>query len=182
MTQRSVRSSNKGQSASSCPGDVAAHVEHAVGFVELETVATGAKVLDLRLGGGLPALVVAVHRPDLSLTLLDGHPSVESPSFVMPFDSWIWCAPCRWWAVGQRRLHETPTSVSSSTSLSPGRSKPCGDCRMRRRLPSPRCSGFFVSEPMGSEDRGRLRALLLRVGPGLHARPHDRDDQGAEPV
>ena len=56
------------------PGDVAAHVEHAAGFVEvLESVATGAKVLDLGSGGGLPGLVVAVHRPDLSLTLLDAN-------------------------------------------------------------------------------------------------------------
>ena len=51
------------------PGDLEEHIEHATGW--LAVIPSGTKVLDLGSGGGLPGLVVAAHRPDVVLTLLD---------------------------------------------------------------------------------------------------------------
>jgi 16S rRNA (guanine527-N7)-methyltransferase len=52
------------------PGPVAFHVEHARAYLPaLEGVAGAA--LDLGAGGGIPGLVLAVERPDLTWTFLD---------------------------------------------------------------------------------------------------------------
>jgi 16S rRNA (guanine527-N7)-methyltransferase len=52
------------------PGPVRAHVEHSRGFLgALESV--GGRVVDLGSGGGVPGLIIAVARPDLTLVLLD---------------------------------------------------------------------------------------------------------------
>lgn len=51
------------------PRDLLPHIEHARHFGD--HLDTGSRVLDLGSGGGLPGLVLAVHRPDLVLTLLD---------------------------------------------------------------------------------------------------------------
>lgn len=52
------------------PGDVMFHVEHARGFAAL-LGAEPARVIDLGAGGGVPGLVVAMERPEHSITLLD---------------------------------------------------------------------------------------------------------------
>lgn len=51
------------------PGPIPGHVEHALGFEP--SLGPGFRVVDLGSGGGVPGLVLAVARPDLSLTLLD---------------------------------------------------------------------------------------------------------------
>lgn len=54
------------------PGPVEEHVEHAAGFLEaLAGVPSGSLVVDLGSGGGVPGLIVAEARSDLSLVLLD---------------------------------------------------------------------------------------------------------------
>lgn len=53
-------------------GDLVFHVEHARGYGALLPADTRS-VLDLGSGGGLPGLVVASDRPDLSVTLLDAN-------------------------------------------------------------------------------------------------------------
>lgn len=54
------------------PGPIDAAVEHAGWFVEaLQPLAAGSTVVDLGSGGGLPGLVLAAQRPDLSLLLID---------------------------------------------------------------------------------------------------------------
>lgn len=54
------------------PGPVLDHVEHAERFVgALEGLPSGAEILDLGSGGGLPGLVIADRRPDLRMVLLD---------------------------------------------------------------------------------------------------------------
>lgn len=45
-------------------------IEHARGFLEALEGVTG-RVVDLGSGGGVPGLVIAQHRPDLQLTLVD---------------------------------------------------------------------------------------------------------------
>jgi 16S rRNA (guanine527-N7)-methyltransferase len=45
-------------------------IEHAQAFVEALAATTGT-VLDLGTGAGVPGLVIAAHRPDLHITLLD---------------------------------------------------------------------------------------------------------------
>lgn len=53
-------------------GSIEDAVAHATHFVDaLVTVPTGASVIDLGSGGGLPGLVVAEARPDLHVVLLD---------------------------------------------------------------------------------------------------------------
>lgn len=52
------------------PGPVMFHVEHAMGFVDL--LGPGGRVLDLGSGGGVPGLVLARHRSDLEVVLVDG--------------------------------------------------------------------------------------------------------------
>ena len=54
------------------PGPVRDHIEHAEKFVRaLEGVPAGARILDLGSGGGVPGLIIADRRPDLSVVLLD---------------------------------------------------------------------------------------------------------------
>lgn len=62
------------------PGSVASHIDHALGFVTLlddvapppiDATSPRIRVLDLGSGGGLPGLVIATHRPDVDLVLLD---------------------------------------------------------------------------------------------------------------
>ncbi len=52
------------------PGRVAAHIEHAAGFLRALGSVDGT-VLDLGSGGGVPGLVIAVARPDLTVVLMD---------------------------------------------------------------------------------------------------------------
>ena len=51
------------------PGDLRGHIENAEAW--LDVIPPDAAVLDLGSGGGLPGLVIAERRPDVSLTLLD---------------------------------------------------------------------------------------------------------------
>lgn len=51
------------------PGPVRDHVAHATEFGPL--IEEGARVLDLGSGGGVPGLVLARRRPDLTVTLVD---------------------------------------------------------------------------------------------------------------
>ena len=53
------------------PGPVAFHVEHARAYLPLLDGVAGA-ALDLGAGGGVPGLVLAAERPDLTWTFLDG--------------------------------------------------------------------------------------------------------------
>lgn len=54
------------------PGPIDDHLRHARGFVAaLEEIPSGATVIDLGSGGGVPGLVVGEARPDLHLVLLD---------------------------------------------------------------------------------------------------------------
>lgn len=54
------------------PGPVLDHIEHADRFVRaLDGVPAGARILDLGSGGGVPGLVIAARRPDLTVVLLD---------------------------------------------------------------------------------------------------------------
>ena len=53
------------------PGPVTFHVEHARAYLPLLDGVAGA-ALDLGAGGGVPGLVLAAERPDLSWTFLDG--------------------------------------------------------------------------------------------------------------
>lgn len=52
------------------PGPLSFHVEHARAYLPALASVAGA-VCDLGAGGGVPGLVLAVERPDLSFTLLD---------------------------------------------------------------------------------------------------------------
>lgn len=51
------------------PGDPAVHIRNALGFAG--AIGTGASVVDLGSGGGVPGLALLVHRPDLRVVLLD---------------------------------------------------------------------------------------------------------------
>lgn len=51
------------------PGDVEAHIDHAIGYIDL--IPSNSRVLDLGSGGGVPGLVLAVTRRDCRFTLLD---------------------------------------------------------------------------------------------------------------
>jgi len=54
------------------PGDIRTHVHHAAAFLPgLEEAGPQQTVLDLGSGGGVPGLVLAVRRPDLSFILVD---------------------------------------------------------------------------------------------------------------
>jgi 16S rRNA (guanine527-N7)-methyltransferase len=56
------------------PGDVARHLEHARGFVEVATAALGgppARAADLGTGGGVPGLVLAVCWPASEVSLVE---------------------------------------------------------------------------------------------------------------
>tara|TARA_Y100001960_G_scaffold207201_1_gene216340 strand:- start:926 stop:1540 length:615 start_codon:yes stop_codon:yes gene_type:complete len=53
------------------PGEIDSYVEHAVSHLLAADPAYGARWCDLGSGGGLPGLIVAVERPDLTLTLVD---------------------------------------------------------------------------------------------------------------
>jgi 16S rRNA (guanine527-N7)-methyltransferase len=54
------------------PGPVRDHIEHAEKFVRaLVGVPAGERILDLGSGGGVPGLVIAERRPDLTIVLLD---------------------------------------------------------------------------------------------------------------
>ena len=63
------------------PGEISAHIEHALGFLRAATSVAGPaglevdgpRVLDLGSGGGLPGLVLAAGRPDLEVVLLDAN-------------------------------------------------------------------------------------------------------------
>jgi 16S rRNA (guanine527-N7)-methyltransferase len=52
------------------PGPVEAHVEHTVGFLTALEHVRGA-VVDLGSGGGVPGLIIAVARPDLTVVLVE---------------------------------------------------------------------------------------------------------------
>jgi len=52
------------------PGPVRRHIEHAGGFLAALAEVRGT-VVDLGSGGGVPGLIIAVSRPDLSLVLVD---------------------------------------------------------------------------------------------------------------
>lgn len=52
------------------PGAVEDHVDHAMGFVEALAAVMGT-VVDLGSGGGVPGLVLACVRPDLTVVLVD---------------------------------------------------------------------------------------------------------------
>lgn len=52
------------------PGPVRAHLRHAEGFLAALADVSG-RVVDLGSGGGIPGLIIAVHRPDLELVLVD---------------------------------------------------------------------------------------------------------------
>ncbi len=52
------------------PGPVEDHVRHATGFVDALAGVTGT-VVDLGSGGGVPALILGVARPDLVLVLIE---------------------------------------------------------------------------------------------------------------
>lgn len=52
------------------PGPVRGHLEHSQGFLRALTPVTGT-VVDLGSGGGVPGLVIAVARPDLTVVLVD---------------------------------------------------------------------------------------------------------------
>jgi 16S rRNA G527 N7-methylase RsmG len=69
------------------PGDIAMHIEHALGFLGAVASAApsdfrldDARVLDLGTGGGLPGLVLAASRPDLETVLLDAN--LRSTTFL----------------------------------------------------------------------------------------------------
>jgi 16S rRNA G527 N7-methylase RsmG len=69
------------------PGDLAIHIEHALGFLGAAASAApsefrldDARVLDLGSGGGLPGLVLAASRPDLEIVLLDAN--LRSTTFL----------------------------------------------------------------------------------------------------
>lgn len=51
------------------PGDPEVHVRNALGFAR--AIESGAGVVDLGSGGGVPGLALLVHRPDLRVVLLD---------------------------------------------------------------------------------------------------------------
>ncbi|MEI2650593.1 MAG: RsmG family class I SAM-dependent methyltransferase [Microthrixaceae bacterium] len=153
------------------PGDVAAHVEHAAGFVEvLESVATGAKVLDLGSGGGLPGLVVAVHRPDLSLTLLDANERRVAflRDAVRQLDLGASVSVVGGRAETLARDPQLREQFDVAVARSFGNPAVTAECvaaflRLDARL--------FVSEPKGSEDRWPAEGLaVLGLVPG---RTHD---------
>jgi len=52
------------------PGPVADHIQHAAGFLAA-LVDVGGTVVDLGSGGGVPGLIIAMARPDLTLVLVD---------------------------------------------------------------------------------------------------------------
>ena len=51
------------------PGPFSTHLEHALAF--LPYLPASGRVMDLGSGGGIPGLVLAVHRPDLQFTFVD---------------------------------------------------------------------------------------------------------------
>ena len=53
------------------PGEIDSYIKHAISHLSAADPAYGASWCDLGSGGGLPGLIVAVERPDLTLTLLD---------------------------------------------------------------------------------------------------------------
>ena len=61
------------------PGPIAAHIEHAAGFLRALADVAGT-VVDLGSGGGVPGLVLAVARPDLALVLLEAMASAAASS------------------------------------------------------------------------------------------------------
>ena len=52
-------------------GEIDSYIKHAMSHLSAADPAYGASWCDLGSGGGLPGLIVAVERPDLTLTLLD---------------------------------------------------------------------------------------------------------------
>lgn len=53
------------------PGPVAAHIEHATGFVQAVGTPPPGRVVDLGSGGGVPGLVLALAWPDTAFLLLE---------------------------------------------------------------------------------------------------------------
>lgn len=138
------------------PGPVEGHVAHSGGFLDvLEGVA--GLVVDLGSGGGVPGLVVALARPDLSLALVDATAKrcrfLEAAVTELGIGARARVVHGRAEEVGRTDLRGTADAVLARSFGSPAVTAECA-------APLLRVGGrLLVSEPPGGLDRWPREAL-----------------------
>ncbi len=146
------------------PGPVAQHIEHSGTFIAVLEHVTGT-VVDLGSGGGVPGLVVAQARPDLSVVLLEATAKrcrfLESALGALGLDSEV--VEARVELVGRSERRGTVDAVLARSFGSPAATAECA-------APLLKLGGLLaVSEPPDhTSDRWPAEALGqlgLEVGP-----------------
>lgn len=145
------------------PGAVEEHVDHAAGFLEALTTVNGT-VIDLGSGGGVPGLVLACVRPDLTLVLVDAMEKrcafLEHATTALGLSN-VQVVHGRAEIVGRSRLRGTADAVVARGFGSPAVTAECA-------APLLRVGGHLVvSEPPGGAPRWPaepLAVLGLRLG------------------
>jgi 16S rRNA (guanine527-N7)-methyltransferase len=148
------------------PGPVAAHLEHALGYLPALAGTTG-RVVDLGSGGGVPGLPLAEARPDLQLVLVDASARrgafLESAVATLGLADRVTVVVGRAEAVGRGPLRGAADAVVARSFGPPAATAECA-------APLLRPGGtLLVSEPPDAADRwpahGLARLGLEAAGP-----------------